>query len=61
MIRDVESKGYTARWARYVTADKYEVGVLVLFKAVSPIRLVPDVGFMDSESDKKSGWRSAQF
>ena len=32
MIREIENQGYTARWGRYVTADKFNVGVLIFFK-----------------------------
>jgi transcriptional regulator with XRE-family HTH domain len=32
MIREIEAQGYTARWARYVTDDKFNVGVLTFFK-----------------------------
>jgi transcriptional regulator with XRE-family HTH domain len=32
MIRDIEVQGYTARWGRYVTDDKFNVGVLTFFK-----------------------------
>lgn len=31
-IREIEAHGYTARWARYVTDDKFKVGVLTFFK-----------------------------
>jgi hypothetical protein len=32
MIREIEAHGYTARWGRYATDDKFNVGVLVFFK-----------------------------
>jgi hypothetical protein len=31
-IREIEERGYTARWSRYTTDDKSTVGVLVFFK-----------------------------
>jgi transcriptional regulator with XRE-family HTH domain len=33
MIRDIEGHGYSARWARYTTDDKFSIGVLVFFKS----------------------------
>jgi transcriptional regulator with XRE-family HTH domain len=32
-IREIEERGYTARWGRYTTDDKFTVGVLVFFKS----------------------------
>jgi transcriptional regulator with XRE-family HTH domain len=32
-IREIEARGYKARWGRYTTDDKFTVGVLVFFKS----------------------------
>ena len=32
-IREIEQRGYIARWGRYTTDDKFTVGVLVFFKS----------------------------
>jgi hypothetical protein len=31
-VQEIESHGYKTRWARYLTEDKFTVGVLVFFK-----------------------------
>jgi hypothetical protein len=32
-VREIEARGYKARWGRYTTDDKFTVGVLVFFRS----------------------------